>query len=164
VQVCLSTEELADRALAPSTMKSGGTAGSSPRLTRLSMSAYGRGVLRRTLDEAERMFVALGIDTNCREEDRNISLWQPNRTVELAGRDIDQHLVHGPLADPVLGNRHLPARQSLLLALEVAKPWSFDLGLAAVEADQDQTMFIWMLDKLRWSAVISPRPTGLFIA
>src|SRR4029077_6996496 len=29
----------------------------------------------------------------------------------------------------------LPARQSLLLALEVAKPWSFDLDLAAVEAD-----------------------------
>ena len=32
-------------------------------------------------------------------------------------------------------NCRLPARQSLLLAVEAAKPWSLDLDLAAVEAD-----------------------------
>ena len=66
---------------------------------------------------------------------RNVALGQPNRTGELARRDVDQHLVHGPLAEPVLRNRRLPARQSLLLALEAAKPGPLDLDLAAVEAD-----------------------------
>ena len=66
---------------------------------------------------------------------RNVALGQPNRSGELTRRHVDQHLVHGPLAEPVFCNRRLPARQSLLLALEVAKPWSLDLDLAAVEAD-----------------------------
>ena len=63
------------------------------------------------------------------------SYGQPNRTGKLAGRDVDQHLVHGPLAKPVLGNRRLPARHSLLPPIETAKPWPLDLDLAAVEPD-----------------------------
>ena len=65
----------------------------------------------------------------------NVSGGQPNRPGKLTCRDVDQHLVHGPLAEPVLGNCRLPARQSPLLALKAAKPWSFDLDIAAVEAD-----------------------------
>ena len=146
----------------------------------------GRGIFRCTLGEAERMLVALCIDTECRDQDQivvhvnavdldhqqieageirrhpllqacrrqchetagggrfrqpspcgrwNVSCGQPNRPGKLTCRDVDQHLVHGPLAEPVLGNCRLPARQSLLLALKAAKPWSFDLDIAAVEAD-----------------------------
>src|SRR5262249_28367899 len=36
---------------------------------------------------------------------------------------------------PVLGNRRLPARHSLLLPVEAAQPGPLDLDLAAVEAD-----------------------------
>src|SRR5438046_9114575 len=38
-----------------------------------------------------------------------------------------------PLAEPVLGNRRIPARHRLLLAREVAKSWSSELVLAAGE-------------------------------
>src|SRR5262249_47602209 len=47
----------------------------------------------------------------------------------------DQHLVHGPLPEPVLRNCRLPTRYRLLLPVKAAKPWPLDFNLAAVEAD-----------------------------
>src|SRR5262249_28609044 len=66
---------------------------------------------------------------------RNVSLRQPNRSGKLARRDIDQHLVHGPLPEPVLRNCRLPTRYRLLPPVKAAKPWPLDFDLAAVEAD-----------------------------
>src|SRR6266516_3909810 len=66
---------------------------------------------------------------------RNISLGQPNRSGKLTRRDIDQHLVQGPLPEPVLRNCRLPTRYRLLLPVKAAKPWPLDFDLAAVEAD-----------------------------
>src|SRR4249920_1181581 len=66
---------------------------------------------------------------------RNVSLRQPNRSGKLARRDVDQHLVHGPLPEPVLRNCRLPTRYRLLLPVKAAKPWPLDFDLAAVEAD-----------------------------
>src|SRR3954462_7704738 len=66
---------------------------------------------------------------------RNVPLRTPNRSGKLARRDIDQHLVHGPLPEPVLRNCRLPTRYRLLLPVKVAKPWPLDFDLAAVEAD-----------------------------
>src|SRR5947209_12499916 len=66
---------------------------------------------------------------------RNVSLRQPNRSGKLARRDIDQHLVQGPLPEPVLRNCRLPTRYRLLLPVKAAKPWPLDFDLAAVEAD-----------------------------
>jgi hypothetical protein len=40
----------------------------------------------------------------------------------LWGRDVDQHLVHCPFAEPVLGNRRFPARQNVFLAVKTAQP------------------------------------------
>ena len=48
---------------------------------------------------------------------------------------VDQHLVHGPFAEPVRRNSGLPAWHSQFLPVEAAKPWPLDLNLAAVEAD-----------------------------
>src|ERR1019366_3496156 len=60
---------------------------------------------------------------------------QSNRSGILTRRDVDQHLVHGPLAEQVLRNRRLPAWHSQFLTVEVTKPWPLDLNLAAMEAD-----------------------------
>ena len=57
-----------DKAFAPSMMNSRGTAGSSPRI--IDERLDGRGVLRRPLDEAERMLVALRIDTDRCDQDQ----------------------------------------------------------------------------------------------
>ena len=46
----------------------------------------------------------------------------------------DQHLVHGPLPEPVLRNA-ASTRYRLLLPVKAAKPWPLDFDLAAVEAD-----------------------------
>src|SRR5208282_5307580 len=66
---------------------------------------------------------------------RHVAFWQAHRTLELARRDVDQHLVHRPLAEPVFLRRPFPTRKSLLLAVEAAKPGTFDLHLAAMEAE-----------------------------
>jgi hypothetical protein len=53
----------------------------------------------------------------------DITARQPHRAAELPGRDIDQHLVHRPLAEPVLILRRRPTRQhQFLLALTAANP------------------------------------------
>src|SRR5215472_3874796 len=41
---------------------------------------------------------------------RDVAFWKPHRAAELAGRDIDQHQVQRPLAEPILGYGCLPAR------------------------------------------------------
>ena len=91
---------------------------------------------------------------------RNVALGQPNRTGELARRDVDQHLVHGPLAEPVLCNSRLPARQSLLLALEAAKPGPLDLDLAAVKTDLAPRLPPAVPVAMRNAATIQREETG----
>ena len=54
---------------------------------------------------------------------------------ELARRDVDQHLVHGPFTEPVFRHRPFPTGKGLLLAVEATKPRTRDLHLAAVETD-----------------------------
>src|SRR6266700_1901485 len=54
---------------------------------------------------------------------------------KLARRDVDQHLVHGPLAEPVFRNRRLPARHRPFLSVKAAKRGPLDFDLPAVEAD-----------------------------
>ena len=66
---------------------------------------------------------------------RHVALRQAHRASELARRDVDQHLVHRPFAEPVFALRGLPTRKSLLLAVEAAKPGTRHLDLAAVETD-----------------------------
>ena len=44
---------------------------------------------------------------------------QAHRPSELARRDVDQHLVHRPFAEPVFALRGLPTGKSLLLAVDV---------------------------------------------
>src|SRR4051812_43630738 len=65
----------------------------------------------------------------------NIALWQPNGAPEPARRDIDQHQVHGPSPQPVLGLRRLPARQHQFVAVAAAHTGPFDRYLAAVETE-----------------------------
>src|ERR1700730_11905250 len=65
---------------------------------------------------------------------RHFALGQANRTFELARRDVDQHLVHGPFAKPVFRHRSFPTGKSLLLAVEATKARAFNLHLAAVKA------------------------------
>ena len=66
---------------------------------------------------------------------RNVSLRQSDRTPELARRHVDQHQVHGPLAEPVLVDRLLPACQRQFFPVEPAYPRPLDCDLASVEAD-----------------------------
>src|ERR1039458_10798530 len=66
---------------------------------------------------------------------RHIAPGQPDRALEFARRDVDQHLVHRPFAEPILADRALPARQSAFLAVETANPRTLNRDLAAVEAD-----------------------------
>ena len=66
---------------------------------------------------------------------RHAAIGQAHRPFEFARRDVDQHLVHRPFAEPVFALRGFPAGQSLLLAVEAAKPGTRQLDLAAVETD-----------------------------
>ena len=66
---------------------------------------------------------------------RHVALGQAHRTFELARRDVDQHLVHGPFTEPVFRHRPFPTGKGLLLAVEATKPRTRDLHLAAVETD-----------------------------
>src|ERR1700730_3932569 len=50
-------------------------------------------------------------------------------------RDVDQHLVHGPLTEPVFRHRTFPTGKSLLLAIEATKARAFNRHLAAVKAN-----------------------------
>ena len=198
-----------DRAFAPSMMKSRGTAGSSPRSTRLSMSAersrHFPSHPRRGRAGACRLWrrhrsLRLGSDlrpcechrfgspANQGRRDptpstascapptaprsggrRPISTDQPPRALErllratepteqLARRDVDQHLVHGPLAEPVLRSPP-PARQSLLLAsklrslgrsISTLPPWKPILPsfFPPCAAGYDSCM-AWTTDRLR---------------
>ena len=65
----------------------------------------------------------------------NVSLGQPDRTLETARRDVDQHLVHRPFAEQVLADGALPTRQYALGPVEPANPRPLNLDLAAVKAD-----------------------------
>jgi hypothetical protein len=48
--------------------------------------------------------------------------------LSLRGRDVDQHQVHRPAAEPVFGLRRRPGRQLQLLARVAAYPRSTRLG------------------------------------
>src|SRR3954452_19972708 len=67
----------------------------------------------------------------------DIAARQPHRAAELAGRDIDQHLVHRPLAEPVLVLRRRPTPQhQFLLALPAAHPRTVHPDPTAMKADR----------------------------
>ncbi len=66
---------------------------------------------------------------------RNVSLGQPDRTLETPCRDVDQHLVHRPFAEQVFADGVLPTRQDALGPVEPANPWALHLDLATVKAD-----------------------------
>src|ERR1700724_2493313 len=66
---------------------------------------------------------------------RHVTFGQAHRTFELARRDVDQHLVHGPLTEPVFRHRTFPTGKSLLLAIEATKARAFNRHLAAVKAN-----------------------------
>src|ERR1700730_1679926 len=66
---------------------------------------------------------------------RHVTFGQAHRTFELARRDVDQHLVHGPLTEPVFRHRTFPPGKSLLLAIEATKARAFNRHLAAVKAN-----------------------------
>src|SRR5215469_864826 len=66
---------------------------------------------------------------------RNIALRKPYRPTEFPRRDIDEHQIHRPPPEPVLGHCVLPARQHHLLAAEFTNSWPFDIDLAAMEAN-----------------------------
>ena len=66
---------------------------------------------------------------------RNVSLGQPDRTLETPRRDVDQHLVHRPFAEQVFADGVRPARQYALGPVEPANPWALDLDLATVKTD-----------------------------
>src|SRR6202045_4961434 len=68
---------------------------------------------------------------------RHVTFGQAHRTFELARRDVDQHLVHGPLTEPVFRHRTFPTGKSLLLAIEATKARAFNRHLAARERDLD---------------------------
>src|SRR6202163_432145 len=65
----------------------------------------------------------------------DIALGKPHRSAEFPRRYVDQHQVHRPLAEPVLRDRTLPARQRQFMALEVAHAGPLTRHLAGVEAD-----------------------------
>ena len=66
----------------------------------------------------------------------DIAARQAHRAAELPGRDVDQHLVHRPLAEPVLVLRRGPTRQhQFLLALTAANPGAINPDPASVKAD-----------------------------
>src|ERR1700730_5986118 len=65
----------------------------------------------------------------------NIALGKPHRSAEFPRRYVDQHQVHRPLAEPVLRDRTLPARQRQFMALKVAHAGPLNRHLASVEAD-----------------------------
>src|ERR1700737_2557790 len=69
------------------------------------------------------------------EPRRHVTFGQAHRTFELARRDVDQHLVHGPLTEPVFRHRTFPTGKSLLLAIEATKARAFNRHLAAVKAN-----------------------------
>ncbi len=66
---------------------------------------------------------------------RNIALGKPHRAAEFARRDVDQHQVHRPLAEPVLRDRTIPARQRQFLASEVTDTRPFNCHLAGMKAN-----------------------------
>src|ERR1035437_3010715 len=65
----------------------------------------------------------------------NIALGKPYGSAQFPRRYVDQHQVHRPLAEPVLRDRTLPARQRQFLAPEVAHAGPLNRHLAGVEAD-----------------------------
>src|SRR5450755_2427192 len=96
----------------------------------------------------------------CSGAGRNIALREPHRTGEFPRRDVDQHLVHRPATEPILGRGALPTRYRDLTPVHAAYPWPFDRDLAALETQAT----------LRSSPAMSParrrpgmaRPTGGF--
>ena len=65
----------------------------------------------------------------------HVALRQADGAAELARRDVDQHQVERPLAQQVLRQRRLPARQGDLVAVAGTHAGPLDLDLAAMEAD-----------------------------
>ena len=59
---------------------------------------------------------------------------QADRTAVLARRDVDQHQVHRPFTQQVIGHSLLPARQGHLCPVASAYPGPLKLDLAAMEA------------------------------
>jgi DmsE family decaheme c-type cytochrome len=66
---------------------------------------------------------------------RQVTVRQPHRAPQLARRDVDQHQVHRPAAEPVLGLRRRPGRQLGLASVVAAHARPMYGDLAAVEAD-----------------------------
>ena len=63
---------------------------------------------------------------------RHVTFGQAHRTFELARRDVDQHLVHGPFTEPVFRHRPFPTGKGLPLpsklrsrgrAISTLPPW-----------------------------------------
>src|SRR5271166_4854743 len=68
-------------------------------------------------------------------EPLDANLRQSYGTPKLARRHVDQHQVHRPLPQPVLGHRLLPAIQRQFFPVERAYPRPLDCDLASMEAD-----------------------------
>src|ERR1700704_2953942 len=66
---------------------------------------------------------------------RNIALGKPHRAAEFPRRDVDQHQVHRPLAEPVLRDRTIPTRQQKLLAPKTAHTRPLNRYLAGMKAN-----------------------------
>src|SRR5208283_1064475 len=64
----------------------------------------------------------------------NIALGKPHRTAEFPRRDVDQHQVHRPLAEPVLRDRTVPTRKRQLLPRKVAHARPLDCYLAGMKS------------------------------
>src|SRR5450755_1769485 len=65
---------------------------------------------------------------------RNIALGKPHRAAEFPRRDVDQHQVHRPLAEPVLRDRMVPARKRQFLPCKVAHARPLNCYLAGMKS------------------------------
>src|ERR1700722_8567880 len=65
----------------------------------------------------------------------NIALGKSHRSAVFPRRDIDQHQVHRPLAEPVLCDRTVPARKRQFLTCKVAHARPLDRYLAGMKAN-----------------------------
>src|SRR5208337_515368 len=128
-----------ERAFEPSMMKRRGTVGLRPRSTRLSINACTVAAFSVAPSTSPSgclsPFTSTPIAATRVIGRRHVTFGQAHRTFELARRDVDQHLVHGPFTEPVFRHRPFPTGKGLLLAVEATKPRTRDLHLAAVETD-----------------------------
>ena len=89
----------------------------------------------RSADNATNRRDTADLDTPRSLRRGHVALRQADGAAELARRDVDQHQVERPLAQQVLRQRRLPARQGDLVAVAGTHAGPLDLDLAAMEAD-----------------------------